>query len=225
LSGPTYLERRAATVDRVVAAVGLVALGPLLAVLGLLVGVIDGRPVTVRLPRAGRGGERFAQLKLRSMRPETGGATITSGADPRVTPLGAILRAYRLDELPQLVNVLRGDMALIGPRPETPDMVDGRGDWPRVLTVRPGIAGVTQAVFAPLEPQLLAGGDHQRTYREVVLPAKLAVDRWYVEHASPRVDLLIVRATLGAVLGRPLPPSLEAMIPDPQDLLALPDRI
>lgn len=215
-----YLEMRARIIDRPVAAVGLVLFAPVLAGVGLAILLFDGRPITVKLARVGRNGELFQQVKFRTMRVDGGGPSITSGTDSRVTRLGAVLRRYRLDELIQMVNVVQGNMSLIGPRPETPDMVDGQGDWPVVLTVRPGIAGITQSVFAPIEPEVLVGDDHQRVYRDDVLPAKLAVDRWYIENAGPIVDLQIVAATIGAVAGRPIPRRLRKRVPDPAERLS-----
>ncbi len=220
--GQTYLELRARTIDRAVAAVGLVVFAPLLAVVAAAVLVLDGGPVTVRLARVGRDGAIFQQIKFRTMRSGGGGPSITSGSDSRVTGIGALLRRYRLDELTQMINVVHGDMSLIGPRPETPDMVDGSGDWPVVLSVRPGIAGVTQSVFAPIEPVVLDVPDHQAVYRNEVLPAKLAVDRWYVENAGPIVDLQIVAATLGAIIERPIPRRLKRRIPDTADRFSHP---
>lgn len=223
LHGPRYLRGRTMIVDRVVAVAILVVAAPALAALALVVRLIDGSPVLVCLERMGRHGRTFGQYKVRTMRAAPGGATITAGADPRVTRLGAVLRQYRVDEVPQLINVLKGEMALIGPRPETPDMVDGVGDWPAVLEASPAIAGATQAVFAKVEPLLLVGGNHLDIYRHVVLPRKLRLDRWYVEQASPRIDALIVVATVGAVLGRPMPAALERLLPDVLDGLDLPD--
>lgn len=223
--GIAYLTSRWRCVDRPLALAGLVFLAPVMLAMAVVVVVLDGRPVVVRLERIGRGGTPFLQLKIRTMREESGGASITSGADRRITPFGALLRRYRLDELPQLANIAKGQMALIGPRPETPDMVDGAGHWPVVLRAKPGMAGATQSVFARLEPLLLRGDDHQRTYREEVLPAKLEIDRWYVEHASPSVDLLILRATFGAITGRgAVPAALERMMPSVAELASRADR-
>lgn len=219
-SGQWYLRVRSDTIDRFVAVVALILLAPVFVCLAVLVAVVDGRPALVRLVRVGKAGTPFRQLKFRTMAQDVGGASITSGADSRITELGAVLRRRRLDELPQLVNIARGEMALIGPRPETPDMVDGSGDWPHVLEAKPGIAGVTQAVFSRLEPLLLTGDDHLRIYRDEVLPAKLRVDRWYIENASPKVDLQIVKATFAAVVGEGrVSPSLERRLPGVEHLV------
>jgi lipopolysaccharide/colanic/teichoic acid biosynthesis glycosyltransferase len=188
---------RAAVLDRLIA-VGLTpVVGPVVAVLSVLVRREDGPPSLIGLARAGRGGRQFRMWKVRTMRAEgvTGaanGAVITSGDDDRVTSVGARLRRARLDEFPQLWNVIVGDMAIFGPRPETPSMVDlDDPRWRAVLAARPGITGPTQLVVEHWESELLAAGSQESRYRNEILPVKLAVDRWYVEHASPRIDALV----------------------------------
>jgi len=123
-----------------------------------------------------------------------GGPPITAAADARVTPFGRRLRKCRLDELPQLWNVVRGDMAVIGPRPEAPEYVSPDDDrWTAVLRAKPGIAGPTQLVVAEWEAGLVGTGQGD-AYAERILPVKLAIDRWYVEQASPRIDLVVLAA-------------------------------
>ena len=184
-------------VDRGVALVGGVVVTPLVAALALIVLVVDRQAPFVGLPRVGRHGRRFTLWKLRTMRPGAGTtATFTVQDDARVTALGRRLRRSRLDELPQLWNVVRGEMALIGPRPEAPEFVDdGDGTWQAVLAAPPGIAGATQVVVHAWEARITS----QTTYRDEVLPHKLAVDAWYVEHASPAVDLDVTRSILRSV--------------------------
>lgn len=183
--------------DRVVALSLLMLLSPLIALLALAVRLDDGPPSFVSLPRIGRAGRRFQIRKLRSMR-ATGangratGSSIASPGDGRITRSGAVLRRNRLDELPQLWNVVRGEMTLLGPRPETPDFVDSTDSlWAYVLRAAPGIAGVTQVLLADWEGELLRQEVAEVTYRDTVLPQKLELDRWYVNHASPLVDMLI----------------------------------
>jgi len=136
--------------------------------------------------------------KVRSMRTSehrghAGGAVITSSDDDRITRVGATLRRWRLDELPQVWNVLRGDMGLLGPRPETPSLVDlADPRWVEVLAVRPGITGPTQLVIEQWEAAALTSGGQERHYTEHILPVKLAIDAWYVQHATPATDLLVV---------------------------------
>ena len=213
--------------DRLVAAALAVLTAPVAGLIWLVVRVVDGPPAVVRLPRIGKDGVEFAMDKFRSMTVPSaaghaGGAALTAGADPRVTPLGRRLRHYRLDELPQLANVVRGEMALLGPRPETPvyvDLDDPR--WQAVVTARPGIAGPTQVLIHDFEAGL-AVHDLKR-YEAEMVPVKLAIDQWYLRHASPAVDLLVGLALVERfVLRRSvtrLHHRLEREIPEVADLL------
>jgi len=156
-----------------------------------------------RARRMGRNGRPFTMLKLRSMIAETG-PRITVPDDARVTRVGRVLRRIHLDEWPQLWNVLRGDMSLVGPRPEDPSLVDlADSRWQRVLSVRPGITGPTQLVFAAREDALLRGDGSQAStveietrYRRDVLPEKLASDLGYVDRRSLATDLAVLARTL-----------------------------
>lgn len=192
-----YLRLRI-VVDRALAAVLLVPFAPLIAVLAWLVRRHDGGPAFIAVPRVGRGGQELRMWKLRSMRAETtdGRATgvgLTSAGDARVTPIGRRLRAFHLDELPQLVNVVRGEMALLGPRPEAPEYVDGDDDgWRDVLSAPPGIAGPTQLVVGDWERDVITDAPDGSAYVEQVVPVKVAIDRWYVQQASPTLDALVV---------------------------------
>jgi lipopolysaccharide/colanic/teichoic acid biosynthesis glycosyltransferase len=181
-----------------VAVVGLVVLLPVLAALVLVVVVVDRQRPLVGLARVGQAGRTFTLCKLRTMRPGGAGeAVFTVRDDLRVTDFGRRLRRWRLDELPQLWNVARGDMALLGPRPEAPDYVDLDDDaWQVALTARPGIAGPTQVVIHGWEARL----DSTAGYVREVLPRKLEVDGWYVRHASPAIDLEVLRSVLRSVL-------------------------
>jgi len=187
----------------VLALVLAVVLSPLIIVIAIIVRVADGRPVILRLPRVGQGGEVFRMWKFRTMRPEEGGSVLTSARDDRITRSGAALRHLRLDELPQLWNVMRGEMTLFGPRPETPEFVDADDTiWKRVLTAPPGIAGITQLVAADIEARALLPGSVEQLYRTRILPAKLSIDAWYVEHASLKTDLVCI-VSLAQRLVRP----------------------
>lgn len=214
-------------VDRGVAVVLGVLTAPLAALVWVVVRVVDGPPAVVRLPRIGRDGVEFAMGKFRSMTVQSasghaGGAALTVGADPRVTSLGRRLRHYRLDELPQLGNVIRGEMALLGPRPETPVYVDLDDErWQAVVRARPGIAGPTQVLIHDFEAGLAV--HDLRRYEAEMVPVKLAIDQWYLRHASPAVDLLVVLALVQRfALRRPtttLHHRLEREIPEVADLL------
>lgn len=191
--------------DLIAAAVLALVLAPVFAVIALWIKLRDGSPVLVRLTRVGRSGDAFRMFKFRTMVPErpdgsAQGSRITVYGDPRITQSGAFLRHYRLDEIPQLFNVLRGEMAILGPRPETPEFVTADGNWDEVLKVRPGIAGLTQVLVSELEETALHKADGENVYRAQVLPIKLALDRLYLGEASLRLDALIIRSLAEHVL-------------------------
>ncbi len=188
-----------------VATVGLIVGAPLLAVVAVAVRVSSRGPVLFRQQRVGRGGRLFTMYKFRTMVVNGGGPQVTASGDPRVTVVGRWLRRLKLDELPELVNVVRGDMSLVGPRPEVPRYVDvNDSNWQTVLQVRPGL---TDPVTVRLrhEEELLAaqGGDPEAYYREVLQPAKL---RGYVEYLKRRTwwkDLVVLLQTALAVVTPP----------------------
>lgn len=197
--------------DVACSAVGLVVLAPLLVIVAVLIRLDSPGPVFFRQERVGRYGRRFRIHKFRTMRharPEAGRA-ITVGADPRVTRLGTALRRYKVDELPQLIDVLVGDMSLVGPRPEVPEYVAcyPPGDREIVLSVRPGITDRASLEFSN-ESELLAGAaDPHRFYVDEVLPVKLRYYREYVATRSLVGDLRIILDTVGRIAGgnRPTP--------------------
>jgi lipopolysaccharide/colanic/teichoic acid biosynthesis glycosyltransferase len=161
-----------------------------------------GGPIFYRAVRVGEGGVPYTTLKLRTMRAGRGaeGAAITAADDARVTRLGRTLRATKVDELPQLWNVIKGQMSLVGPRPEDPRFVD----WTQplhatVFTARPGITGPAQIAYRH-EESLLAGDDVERTYVERILPKKLELDAAYLQDRSITGDLVILAQTIRAVL-------------------------
>lgn len=200
-------------VDATLAAFGLVATLPLIVVLGLLVRITSPGPAIFRQTRVGRHGRPFELLKLRSMRTRTrrepSGAEVTAGGDVRITPIGAFLRRFKLDELPQLWNVFRGDMALVGPRPEVPRYVDIEDPrWIPVLAVRPGL---TDAVTLRLrdEESLLAaaGSEPEAFYRRYLLPWKLAGYAAYEQRRTMRSDFgILLRTVLALVAPTEEPP-------------------
>lgn len=201
-----------AHLDRLVAGVLFALAIPALVVLVLFIRRGDGEPGLIRLQRVGQSGRRFGMWKLRSMRPSSGtpGPVLTRVDDERITPLGRRLRRYHLDELPQLLNVMRGEMALVGPRPETPEYVVLEDpQWQKVLRAKPGIGGLSQALVAPWEAEALVDGRWDEVYQEHILPVKLAIDDWYVRHASPSIDLLVLVSILQQVVGRRGVPTLR----------------
>ena len=186
--------------------------GPVAALLGTVIAVLvrvrSGKPVLYRGRRMGRGGTEFDILKFRTMTTDGSGPGITSGGDPRITPIGRWLRRTKLDELPQLLNVVRGEMSLVGPRPEDPRYAAHyRGRFAEVLSVRPGITGPAAVEFRHEEDLLRAidPADVERHYVESVLPAKLELDLAYVRRHGVRTDLSILAGTIRAVIGRPEP--------------------
>lgn len=209
-----YLRARL-VVDRVVAAVLLAAVSPLVAVLAWLVRRHDGGPAFITVERVGRGGVPLRMWKLRSMRPQSpdgraGGVGLTTADDDRVTPIGRKLRAAHLDELPQLLNVVRGEMSLLGPRPEAPEFVDrNEQGWAAVLAAPPGIAGPTQLAVGDWERDVITATPDGSTYVAEVVPVKVAIDRWYVEAASPGIDALVVSGLARHLAGRPVGALLE----------------
>jgi lipopolysaccharide/colanic/teichoic acid biosynthesis glycosyltransferase len=204
--------------QRLIAALALVALGPLLLALAAAVRLTSPGPAFHRAVRVGPGGSRFELLKLRTMRVGGDGPAITAAGDPRVTRLGRMLRRTKLDELPQLWNVVRGEMALVGPRPEDPRYVDWRDPLHReVFSARPGMTGPTAIAFRDEEALLATEAraiaaeegaaaptpEHlERAYRERILPRKLAMDAEYLRTRSWRGDLAILGRTIGLVLRR-----------------------
>ncbi|MEO6630030.1 MAG: sugar transferase [Aquihabitans sp.] len=183
--------------DRVVAAALLVIFSPVIVVLAIAVRLSDRGPSFLAVPRVGRGGEVFKMWKLRSMRAElpdgrATGLALTATDDKRITPVGRRLRAYHLDELPQLWNVVKGEMCLLGARPEAPEFVDTSDiGWQALLVAPPGIAGPTQLIVSDWERHLISACAAGDIYTADVVPVKLAIDRWYLGSASPRLDALV----------------------------------
>ena len=174
------------------AVMGLLLLAPLLAVVAAIV-VLDGRPVLFRQKRIGENGQPFFILKFRTMKPAGHGPSITAAHDARVTRAGRWLRRFKLDELPQLVNVLHGEMSLIGPRPEVPAYVDPRDPlWRAVLRSRPGITDLATLAFRNEEDLLAPAADPEREYRSVILPAKLRLNVVYQQSRTVLRDLKLL---------------------------------
>ena len=210
--------------DVVAAMLGLVATAPVLLVAALGIRWSSPGPILYRARRAGRSGRPFPMYKLRTMHLDAvgGRSRVTAVDDPRVFPLGRVLRRTKIDELPQLVNVLRGEMSIIGPRPEDPDIVAGHygPDARATLGVRPGLASPGSLYHDTHGAGYLVGDDPERRYVESLLPRKLALDLVYVERASLWYDLRLILRTLGIIAGKvagrrrfPDPPELRAAAP------------
>lgn len=190
------------TIDVIGAALALLVLLPLALAIALAIVLESPGPVFYRAERLGRGGRRLRMLKFRKMHEGSSGLALTLDRDPRLTRVGAFLARTRLDELPQLWHVLRGDMSLIGPRPEDPRFAAVLpDDFARILTVRPGMSGLSQLAFAD-ERSILRPGEAETQYVSRLLPQKAALDRMYAERISIRRDLAIALATAAPVLLR-----------------------
>ena len=192
--------------DLFVAAAALMLSAPLFVLVALCIRLDSTGPVFFRQERVGRGGRVFRIRKFRTMVVDAPahGLGITVGADPRVTRVGRVLRRSKLDELPQLLDVLAGHMSLVGPRPELPRYV---ALYPpelraQVLGVRPGITDPASLKYADEATLLAAAADPEREYREVLLPAKLRESVDYIARATLASDLRVLARTAALLLGR-----------------------
>lgn len=161
------------------------------ALIALATLLFSGPPVLFRQTRIGRGGKPFTICKFRTMRLRSDVAgSVTVAGDPRVTPFGRLLRMYKLDELPQLWNILRGDMSFVGPRPEVPEYADLlQGQHSDILSVRPGITGPATIAYAYEEAVLAAQDDPASYNKNVIYPHKIVVNREYVRRITLAQDL------------------------------------
>lgn len=181
---------------------GLVLSAPVLAGIAVAVRLDSPGPVFHRQERVGKGGETFRMWKFRTMIEDAParGPRVTAAGDARVTRVGAFLRRTKLDELPQLLNVLGGSMSLVGPRPEVPEYVAlYRPEERRVLEVRPGITDPASIAYRDEEEILARVADPMRHYEEVVMREKLAINLDYLERATVLSDLGVILRTLAAL--------------------------
>jgi lipopolysaccharide/colanic/teichoic acid biosynthesis glycosyltransferase len=187
--------------DVVLSSFGLVLISPLFAILAVAIKFESEGPVFFRGVRVGRYGIPFQIFKFRSMVKDAAqiGPSITAGYDSRITRVGGFLRRFKLDEVPQLLNVLKGDMSLVGPRPEDPRFVTlYTPEQRRVLRVRPGLTGAASVEYRN-EEALLRGSNWETVYRTVVMPDKLRIDLNYVDRYSFWIDLKILAQTARAL--------------------------
>ena len=205
--------------DRLVSLIGLLVLWPVLLVVAILIRIkMPGGPVFFKQKRVGRHGKLFTMVKFRSMAVEHGGSSVSVAGEARITPLGAKLRRYKLDELPELWNVLVGDMSFVGPRPDVPGYADQlKGDDRRMLELRPGITGPAslkyrdeEELLAAIDKALKYGGEVKladgrvvksvEDYNDIVIfPDKVRINLYYLDHYSFWKDIQMIFAT---VLGR-----------------------
>ncbi len=185
-------------IDALVATAGLITLSPLLLAIAIAIAAGSSGPVFYRARRVGRLGKPFTMLKFRTMVVDADrlGGPSTPEDDPRITPVGRFLRKAKLDELPQLINVLKGEMSLVGPRPEVPEYVAMlTEDERRILSVQPGMTDWA-SIWNADEGTVLAGSeDPERVYLERIRPEKIRLQLEYVRRRSMRVDLQIIAAT------------------------------
>lgn len=198
---PQLILKRA--MDIVISAAALLVLWPVFALIALAIVADDPGPVFYRQVRVGRGGKPFRIFKFRTMVVDADkkGLSITVGRDSRITRVGAFLRKTKLDELAQLLNVLRGEMSFVGPRPEVPRYVDLYTPYQRqVLLVRPGITDYASIAYRN-ENELLAGAnDPERMYIETVMPAKIELNMKYLREISPLADIRLILQTILAIV-------------------------
>lgn len=196
--------------------VGLIILFPLGLMIALLIKLTMPGPVLFRQHRVGKEGKLFKMVKFRSMKTEHHGGTVSIKGESRITPFGAILRKYKMDELPEFWNVLIGDMSLVGPRPHVPgytDQLTGRDR--QILDIRPGITGPASLKYANEEEILSLQKDPVTYHKEVIFPDKVRMNVRYIENRSFGLDLKIIIYTL---LGRKLKDPFDIQIDSPINL-------
>jgi lipopolysaccharide/colanic/teichoic acid biosynthesis glycosyltransferase len=183
----------------------ILMLSPVFIILGCLIVINDRPPVIFRHNRVGRGGRIFSLYKFRTMTlaKDSSDGLFEPGNTSRVTSLGRFLRKTKLDELPQLINVLKGDMSFVGPRPEVEEWTAVYPEkWGKVLTVRPGITDQASVEFHDEEKLLSESEDPKTTYRDIILPRKLDLCMSYVDNYSLSNDLRLILITLKTILRR-----------------------
>ena len=191
--------------DLVVSGIGLILLAPVFLLVAPLIKLDSPGPVFYKGNRIGKGGVPFKMFKLRTMvlHADRMGSLLTHEQDPRVTRAGRVLRKWKIDELPQLINVFRGEMSLVGPRPESPPYVQHYNEAQRkVLEVKPGITGPAQVKYRNEESLLSRCADLEGEYLAEIMPRKLELDLAYIRQRSLLLDLVLIGQTLASVFGK-----------------------
>lgn len=189
--------------DVVASGLGLVAVSPIFLILAIWIKLDSKGPVFYKQMRVGRKNRDFQLYKFRSMRTgsDKKGLITVGGRDPRVTPVGYYIRKYKLDELPQLINVFIGDMSIVGPRPEVRQYVDlYTPEQMQVLSVRPGITDLASIRYHDENELLEQAEDPEKYYRKVVMPDKLKINREYINKASFWFDIRLIFCTLWTII-------------------------
>lgn len=195
---PEYRLKRA--FDLAVATTALAVTAPIIGIAAIAIAADSGGPILFRHRRVGKGRREIVTLKLRTMTNASTGPQITGANDMRITRVGRILRKAKLDELPQLWNVIRGDMSIVGPRPEVPDYVMMyTPEQQRLLDVRPGITDAASISFRNEEELLAMANDPARAYREVIMPLKLEVALEATTKTSLASDLATIAKTIFSI--------------------------
>ncbi len=198
-----YINRGKRFLDIVISLISLVMLSPLFFFIMILIRFEDKGPVFFLQERVGKDFKKFKIIKFRTMVVDAPrrGLAITKKSDPRITKVGGILRKFKIDELPQIINILKGDMSVVGPRSEIPKYVEMfREDFKEVLKVRPGMAGYTIIKFRNEEKILEKYDNLEEGYIKEVLPQKLALDKEYVKNISFLNDIRIFLLTFLKVI-------------------------
>lgn len=186
--------------DRMMALIGLLFLWPVLLIVAILIKIQMPGPVFFIQQRIGRNGKLFNCHKFRSMTMDHGGSSVSVAGEARITPLGAILRRYKLDELPELWDVFIGNMSFVGPRPDVPGYADKlQGEDRIILSLRPGITGPATLKYRNEEELLATVKDPVKYNDEVIYPDKVRINRYYAEHYSFTKDIQMIFCT---VLGK-----------------------
>ena len=187
--------------DRLAALIGLLCIWWLLIIVAIIIKVkMPGGPAIFKQTRIGRHGKAFTMYKFRTMTVNHGGSSVSVAGESRITPLGAVLRRYKIDELPELWNVLKGDMSFVGPRPDVPGYADAlQGDDREVLLLRPGITGPASLKYRN-EEEILATVPNPQQYNDtVIFPDKVRINRYYLHNYSFITDIKMIFCT---VLGK-----------------------
>jgi lipopolysaccharide/colanic/teichoic acid biosynthesis glycosyltransferase len=203
----------------------IMVLSPILVPICIVLRLTGEGEVFYRQERIGKGGKPFKILKFATMlknSPNMAGGDITVGRDPRILPMGGFLRASKINELPQLLNIFRGEMSVIGPRPLTPRIAAmfPADHWQALSNIKPGLSGIGSVIFRDEETLLDGVSDRNAVYQSAIVPYKSALERWYALHQSLGTDLLLITLTIAAILHLRLDPHrvFSDLPPRPQPL-------
>lgn len=184
--------------DRTVSLIGLVVLLPLMIIIAILIRIkMPGGPAIFTQKRVGKDGRLFTMHKFRTMKIHNDESTVSVLGDSRVTPLGVVLRRYKLDEIPELWNVFIGDMSIVGPRPDVPGYADClKGDDREMLKLRPGITGPATLKYRSEESKLAKQANPKKYNDEVIWPDKVRINRYYLHHHTFLSDIKMILCTV-----------------------------